>query len=52
MSEKKQSTDNKQRSYPGVYEKAIPIVIAVIAVLIIGMLLLTIGIATGVIAAG
>ena len=52
MTDKDKVAETKERSYPAVYEKFIPIVIGVIAFLIVGMLVLTIGIATGVITAG
>jgi hypothetical protein len=52
MTDKDKVTETKERSYPAMYEKLIPIAIGVIGFLVVGMLLLTIGIATGLITAG
>ena len=52
MADKEKRVETKERSYPAVYEKLIPIAIGVIVFLIVGMLVLTVGIATGVINAG
>jgi hypothetical protein len=52
MTEKNKVVETKGRRYPVVYEKAIPIAIGVIVVLIVGMLAFTVGIATGLINAG
>jgi hypothetical protein len=52
VTQKNSEAKNKKRQYPVVYEKAIPIAIAVLALLILGILVLTIGIATGWISAG
>jgi cell division protein FtsN len=47
MTENENVGKTTERSYPVVYEKLIPIAIGVIVVLIIGMLALAVGIATG-----
>jgi hypothetical protein len=52
MTDKEKVVETKERSYPAVYEKLIPIAIGVIGFLVVGMLLLTIGIATGLITTG
>jgi hypothetical protein len=52
MTDQEKVVETKERNYPSVYEKLIPIAIGVIVFLIVGMLVLTIGIATGVINAG
>ena len=52
MTEKDKVEKTKARSYPAVYEKSIPIAIGMIVILIVGMLALTVGIATGLINAG
>lgn len=52
MTDKEKVEETKGRSYPAVYEKFIPIAIGVIVFLIVGMLVLTVGIATGLITAG
>jgi len=52
MTEIKHVEKTKERSYPAVYEKLIPVAIGVIVILIIGMLGFAVAIATGVISAG
>jgi len=49
---KKPNQNDSERHYPAVYEKTIPIMIGLLVLLIAGMLVLTIGIATGWISAG
>lgn len=44
-----QNTRPTKRSYPPLYEKLIPIFLALLAVVIVGILILTIGVAFGVI---
>lgn len=52
MTDNKKVDETKERSYPGAYEKLIPIAIGVIALLIVGILVFILGIGTGVINAG
>ncbi|MEN8241938.1 MAG: hypothetical protein ABFS17_08460 [Chloroflexota bacterium] len=52
MTETNQVESTKDRSYPAVYEKLIPIAIGVIVIMIIGMLGFAVAIATGMISAG
>ena len=52
MSSENQESKDKVRGYSPVYEKVIPIAIAVIVVIIAGMLILTLGIALGLIQTG
>ncbi len=41
------SPHKSKRRYPKFYEKAVPIAIAVLAVVLVGMFIFTIGVATG-----
>ena len=52
MTEEEKVIMSKERSYPAIYEKVIPIAIGVIVILIVGILVYAIGIATGLINAG
>lgn len=52
MTKDNQISDNQNRSYSAFYEKVIPIAIITIVVIIAGMLVLTLGIALGLIQTG
>jgi hypothetical protein len=52
VTQKNSEPKNKERQYPAMYEKVIPIAIAVLALLILGTMVFTIGIATGWISTG
>ena len=52
MTDHNQDTKEKERSFSPFYEKAIPVAIFVIVAVIIGVLILTFGIALGLIQPG
>lgn len=52
MTNKDKMKESPQRQYPPVYEKLVPVAIGLIVLLVVGMLALTLAIATGVISAG
>jgi hypothetical protein len=52
LAKKEEVGKTKNRSYPAVYEKVLPIAMGILVILFVGMLAVAIGIATGLINAG